>query len=357
MLVRDSPHVRLLEEYRDTGQRLFEGRRLEQTPYFKNAVDSVRLSGSYFGHRTADGIAAQARAFVQLYERSARGDTTEVEFAYRARHSAHGSLPVARETLTPGVYQVGDGHHRLAVAWALGRREVAAAVRPWRKPTALQSLVLTCAQTHGRRELYQPIDSVEFDGSWGLVRRCGDRLAMMLDFLAGVGRPFAAMSVLDLACSYGWFVHEFAAHGAAAMGVDSDLAALKIGRIAFGLRDDQTVHSHLRTFLSASAGHTWDVVLLLSVLHHFVLRPSRGRPEDVLRQVDRVTGSCLFLDTGQSHERWWRSALSGWNDAFIIEFIRRHTSFTRIVPLGVDADDAGPYRGNYGRTLFACLRA
>jgi SAM-dependent methyltransferase len=356
ILLQDSPHVHLLEQYRALGESLFDCNVFGNTPYFTNASQAARLCGSYFGHRTADGIAAQARSFVQLYERTARGDRTEVDFTYRGRHSAQGSLPIVRETLTRDVFQIGDGHHRLAVAWALGYREVRAAVTPRRSPTPLQSLVLRCAQTHGRRELYQPVDGIEFDGSWGLVRRCRDRLAMMLEFLEAAGQLVPAMSVLDLACSYGWFVREFAQRGSAATGVDSDPSALKIGRIAYGLRPDQTVQSDLRTFLSG-CDRTWDVVLLLSVLHHFVLRRTTSRPEDLLRQVDRITGTCLFLDTGQAHERWWRGSLSAWDNGFVIEFIRRHTSFTRVVPLGIDGDDTGPYRDNYRRTLFACLRA
>ncbi|HKX18784.1 MAG TPA: methyltransferase domain-containing protein [bacterium] len=350
-----SPHVRFLEQYRALRDTLFERRILEETPYFKNAAQSVRLCGSYFGHRTAEGIAAQARSFVRLYDRTAHGDAAEVKFTYRRRHSPPASRPIVRETLTPNTFQVSDGHHRLAIAWALGRREVTVTTAPPRTPTPLQSLVLACAQTRGRRELYQPIETVEFDGAWNVVRRCDDRLTMMLGFLAASGRPLGTVSVLDIACSYGWFVDAFARRGAEAVGVDADLSALKIGRIAYGLRPDQTVHSDLQTFLS-TPGRTWDIVLLLSVLHHFVLNPKRGRAEDLLRMADRVTGTCLFVDTGQAHERWWRGALGKWDNDFVGDFIRRHTSFTRIVPLGTDTDYAGPYRQNYGRTLFACLR-
>jgi len=356
MLLQDSPHVDLLQRYRKLGERLFERAALARTPYFENASHAVRLCGSYFGHRTAQGIAAQARSFIRLYLRTASGDPTEVDFTYRRRHSPKGSLPVVRETLTPNTFQIGDGHHRLAVAWVLGDREAAVTALAPRAPTVLQSLALSCAQTHGRRELYQPVGGVEFDGGWGVIRRCDDRLAMMLKFLASAGRPLAGLSVLDVACAYGWFVNEFAQRGAAATGVDSDFAALRLGRIAYGLRPEQTVHADLRTFLS-TCGRKWDVVLLLSVLHHFVLNPRRGRPEELLRRVDRVTGSCLFIDTGQSHERWWRGALSKWNDEFVADFIRRHTSFSRVIPLGTDLDYAGPYPDNYRRTLFACLRA
>lgn len=355
MLVKDSPHVDLLEQYRRLGERLFESATLSRTAYCENARRAVRVCGSYFGHRTAEGIVAQARAFIRLYQRTASGDSTEVDFTHRRRHSPVGSLPTVRETLTPNTFQISDGHHRLAVACVLGRREVVAAALAPRAATVLQSLALSCAQTHGRRELYQPVDGVEFDGGWGVIRRCDDRLGMMLNFLAAAGRPLAELSVLDLACSYGWFVNEFARRGSAATGVDTDLAALKVGRIAYGLRPDQTVRSDLRTFL-ATSDRTWDIVLFLSVLHHFVLNPRRGRPEELLRQVDRVTGSCLFVDTGQSHERWWRGALSKWDNEFVVDFIRRHTSFSHVIPLGTDSDNAGPYPDNYRRTLFACIR-
>ncbi len=355
MLLRESPHVHLLERYRTVGERVFDPRTFEQTPYFRNGVQAVQLCGSYFGHRTTDGIAAQARAFVHLYERTARRDPSEVEFTHRGRHSPAGSLPVARQTLSPAAFQISDGHHRLAVAWALGSHEALARIARPQSPTALQSLVLSCAQTRGRRELYQPVSRVDFDASWKIVRRCDDRLAMMLNFLAEVDMSPTALSVLDLACAYGWFVNEFAQRGSAAMGVDADRSTLRIGQIAYGLRPEQTVQSDLVTFL-ARCHRTWDIVLLLSVLHHFVLHPRLGSAEELLRRVDRVTGSCLFIDTGQAHERWWRGVLPKWNDAFVVDFIRQNTSFARVVLIGADLDHAGPYRGNYRRTLFACVR-
>jgi SAM-dependent methyltransferase len=355
MLVSESPHVRLLEEYAALGERLFDWKHLRRTAYFQNAARAVEFCGSYFGHRTHEGIAEQVRAFVGLYQRMLRGDPGEVRFTNPGAHSPAGSLPAVRETLTRNTFQVSDGHHRLAVAWMLGRREVRAAVVGPPSATALQSLVLSHAQTQGRRELYQPINSVEFDGTWNVVRQCDDRLALMRSFLASMGRPLERMSVLDVGCAYGWFVGQFSQGGASATGVDTDAAALRAGQIAYGLRRDQLVESDAMTFLAA-CGRKWDVVLLLSLLHHFVLGRNRATAEELLAQIDRVTGTCLFLDTGQSHERWWRGALPGWTGDAVAAFVRRHTSFSQVVPLGTDRDYAGRYRANYGRTLFACVR-
>ncbi len=355
-LLKDSHHVKLLEQYLVLGEELFVRKNFEQTPYFKNAVQTIRFFGEYFGHQTHEGLIAQARSFVSLYKRMASADATEVRFANGNYHSLPGSLPIVRETLTPDTFQIVQGHHRLAAAWVSGRQEAKVSVLLPPLPTALQSLVLACAQTSWQRELYQPLNGVEFDDTWNLVRRCDDRLTMMLKYLKASGHDFSRLSVVDLACSYGWFVSEFSKRGGDAIGVDMDPSALKIGRIAYGLRPEQLMHSDLLTFLSA-CDRTYDVVLLLSVLHHFALKPDFGRPEEVLKKVDAITGTCLFLDTGQAHEKWWRNLLSEWDNDFIVGFIKQHTSFSHVLPLGTDSDNTGRYNDNYARTLFACIRS
>jgi len=45
-----------------------------------------------------------------------------------------------------------------------------------------------------------------------------------------------------------------------------------------------------------------------------------------------------------------------WTPRFIAEFIKKHTGFRHVVPLGQDQDNRTIYSDNYGRTLFACLR-
>jgi hypothetical protein len=352
----NSKYVQFLAQYRTLGEKVLDQKNFEQTGYFKNALRCVEVWGDYFGQRTHDGIRAQARSFITLYERIKKGDGSVVNFPSAKDHALPGWPPRVRETLTTNTFQIVDGHHRLAIAWILGDRKAKATVLRPASPSGLQSLVLKVNQTQGRRELYQPIDRLEFDQSWGLVRRCHDRFTMMLKFLNSCGYELSKLSVVDLACSYGWFVNEFSKRGCDATGIEADPTPLNIGRIAYGLRADQLVQRDFRTFLRG-CGRTFDVVLLLSVLHYYPLKRASGIPEEVLREVDAITGSVLFFDTGQSHEEWWRQSLSQWNDKFIIDFIKDHTSFTRVIPLGRDSDNVGPYRTNYGRTLFACYRA
>lgn len=355
-LLGDSIYVRFLEQYRALGESIFDWKNFEETGYFKNALKCVQFWGDYFGQRTPEGIYEQARTFVKLYQRIKNEDGREVTFPSQKDHARPGTQPVVRETFTPNTFQIADGHHRLAIAWALGHRKAQVTVLRPPLPTGLQSLVLKVNQTQGRKELYQPIDGPEFDSSWGLVRRCHDRLAMMLNFLASRNYSVGKLAVVDLACSYGWFVNEFGKRGYQVTGVERDPTALNIGRIAYGLPREQLVQSDFESFANSCRG-TFDVVLLLSVLHYYPLKRAAGTPEDMIRQVDAITGSVLFFDTGQSHEEWWRRSLPEWNDEFIINFIKQNTSFTHVLPLGRDSDNVSPYRDNYARTLFACFRA
>lgn len=355
MLLGHSPHVRFLQEYLTRGNAVFEARAFERTSYRVNALACIRHLGHYFGQTTAEGVLDQARAFAALFDRSVQGDRTEVRFPDGEGHSRRCSLPLVHRTLTPNTFRIVDGAHRLAIASVRGWKWAKAIALPPR-PTDLQELALGVAQTSGRRELYQPIDSVEFDTSWGLVRRCRDRLDLMLTFLDERGLSRNRPSVLDLACSYGWFVGGMSRRGFPSMGVDPDPKALRIGQIAYGLSREQLVQSDAVTF-AQRCNRRYDVVLLLSILHHFALKPSLSRPEDVLRLVDAITGSVLFLDTGQAHEQWFRRDLAQWDDQFIVEFIRRNTSFDEVLPLGADSDNVAPYEAQYGRTLFAAIRS
>lgn len=356
MPLTESPHVKFLEQYRVIGDKIFLKKHFRESAYFKNAAQCVKIAEHYFGQRTFDGIAGQARAFISLYERMLKGDLLEVRYPLTEGHSAPRSLPVVRETWTPTTFQVDDGMHRLAIMWMLGHRQTKAEILPPKMPTALQYLAAKVGRVQARKGLYQPIDGPEFDNSCKCHRRCHDRLEKILGFLSLGSYNFADLSIVDLGCSYGWFVAEFLKRGADAIGVDINHAALKIGQIAYRLPAGKVVKSNLLSFLDCQ-DRTYDVVLLLSVLHHFALRPDFGSLEEVLKRADAVTGNELFIDTGQAHEERYRNTLPQWNTDFIVNFVKQHTSFDRVIPLGVDSDGVGLLKRNFGRMLFACVRS
>lgn len=159
------------------GDNLFLYKNFEETEYFKNAMECVQITGNYFGQSTPEGTVTQARSFITLYERIMTGNSSDVNFPPTPiyAHSFPLTLPSVRRSWTPGTVQIDDGKHRFAILWVLGQNKTRAVVLP-AKPTPLQFLVSSVAKNKKRRELYQPINSVEFDSSWPLVRRCEDRL-------------------------------------------------------------------------------------------------------------------------------------------------------------------------------------
>jgi hypothetical protein len=68
------------------------------------------------------------------------------------------------------------------------------------------------------------------------------------------------------------------------------------------------------------------------------------------------TKRVLFIDSGQDHEAWLKESLRGWDANKLQKWLGDNTGFSRIVRLGIDHDNVPPFRDNYGRTLFACVR-
>ncbi len=167
--------------------------------------------------------------------------------------------------------------------------------------------------------------------------------------------PPTATSFLDVGANCGWFARRFADLGFVAQGVDRDPYYCAVARAYHGLPENQVVQEDCATYL-ANRTIPSDIVSCLSVLHHYVLDPGRISPVEFVRLLDRATGKVLFLETGQVHEQWFERPLAAWTDAFIAEWIKKHTTFRDVVVLGRDEDNRAPFAGNFGRTLFACIR-
>jgi SAM-dependent methyltransferase len=244
------------------------------------------------------------------------------------------------------------GHELVAAAFAAGDVEIEAMIIPGLTSTPLQSLLLDMGWLDGQVALYQPIDTPDVAG-WPLVRACTDRLQLMLELLDGMG-PAGAGTYLDVASSYGWFVAEMQERGYDAWGIERDDEARLLGSSVYGLDPSHVLIGDCVDLLAELP--QFDVVSCLSLLHHFVWGPETAKPEDVIEALSRVTRRVLFVDTGEAHEKWLRKPLAGWTPEFIQQWLTRYGDFDRVVPLGVDHDGTGRFAGNYGRTLFACIR-
>lgn len=253
-------------------------------------------------------------------------------------------------------YQIIDGHHRAALAHMRKQRDIQVLVMSDPVLTPLQSLLLDVLWTAGQCKLYQPIKSPELEREWVSVRRCDDRLAKMRRFLEENNlMPPATRTYLDLGASYGWFVAQMGRLGFAAQGVERDPFATSVGKLVYGLNESNFHRSDCTRFLKNESG-TYDVVSCFSVLHHYALGRGDVSAEEFIRLIDKITGRVLFMDTGQSHEAWFKDSLGEWDADFIEAWLRKHTSFQTIVRLGIDEDAVAPYQDNYGRMMFACLR-
>lgn len=321
------------------------------SPYGRMATACIRHTGRYFAAADRDGIVRQARQFLAY-----AGGDLEPPPATGDQHSVPGVPVLVVPIADSDCFQVLDGHHRIAVRAAAGERSVAVRVRRGSVSTPLQDLLRRMSWLEGGRELYQPVPSAELEAKWPTVRRCTDRLDAMLGLLAARGIEPAGAGYLDVASCYGWFVARMRDHGLAAEGIERDPLGATVGRLVYGV-DPSVIRLGDAESLLRTSREQWDVVSCFSLLHHFVLGRGGCDEVELVRLLDRATRRVLFLDTGQEHERWFRSSLRGWDAGRVAAFLREHTTFDEVIDLGPDQDAVAPYEDNYGRHLFACVRA
>lgn len=347
--LRSGPHVALLRLAQRAHHPLSDDE-IHRSPYGQLAQRCISRSGRFFWATDAAGVIEVARSFLARYQGAAAWQAPR-------RHQSGSRDPILAAPIRGSDhYQILDGHHRLAIAAARGETTVHVTAK-WRPVTTpIQDLLTRMSWLDGKHELYQPLDAPELHQSWTLVRRCSDRLATMTAFLEerGLAHPRTS-TYCDVASCYGWFVAEMRRLGYTARGVERDPLAVPLGQAAYGL-EPGTIDTGDCVTLLREASQPWDIVSCFSLLHHFVLGRGSVSGQELLHLLDRVTGTVLFLDTGQEHETWFARSLRGWHPASIEQFLRRHTTFDEVVDLGPDSDNRPPYAGNYGRHLFACVR-
>jgi hypothetical protein len=195
--ISEWPHVKLLREFDRIGEGIWERQTFEQTEYFQNAALNIDIFGRYHSAVAPGQIQWGARRFVQTYR--AMGEMLPLQDG-ETYESDSWEITV-RPLKYSACFQVVEGHHRLAIAFMKGIREVKAVVMQPPVMTPVQELLLDVLWLKGRRELYQPIDSPEV-ADWVLVRRCSDRLAKMTKFLRAEGFMSSELgSYLDVASS------------------------------------------------------------------------------------------------------------------------------------------------------------
>jgi hypothetical protein len=343
-----SPYAEFLREYGSCGDKVLSEEALPNTSYYQLLADSIRAGGTPGNITRREDIAIVAKHFLVDLLTSGRWESAA---------AGAGGVPAVevRPVAHSDCFQIIDGHHRAAIAWYRGWREVPARVTGPAVLTPLQATLLDGMWLTGKRELYQPLDAPELQKEWTVVRNCADRFAMMRDFLQGRGLlPPPSSSYLDVGSAQGWFVKRMIDLGFDGYGVELDVPAAFVGTRTYGLDPSRIVLEELGHFLRQ--GRQFDVVSCLSVLHWYARPPSTTSPEEFVRLLGQTTRRVLFLETGGAHEDWHRGRLAAWTDDYVEELLRRYGSFPHVHRLGKDGDGVGAFEGSYNRTLFACCR-
>lgn len=354
--VLEGPHVKLLQLYDQIGDKVFTDKVFVTTDYYKNALECMKLTGSYFYDRP-DQIKVLAERFIRQH----KGENLALP---KQPGQSDANQPIwVRPVRASSCFEIIDGNHRIAHAIMRGDKTISAIIYEKEAAfTPLQQLLLDCLWINKQKWLYQPVDAPELKDQWHLVRKSTDRLEMIQKFLKKQKFMPAAVSkkltYLDVGSSYGWFVSQMSQAGFHAFGMERDPFGMEIGFKVYGLQREQIIHSEISLGLEQEISHKkkYEVVSCLSVLHHFVLHKNSVSAEDFIKLLDKITGKVLFLDTGEEHETAFGDALKGWNPAYIQDWIKKHTSFKEVIILGIDQDRHKPFDTYYGRTLFACIK-
>lgn len=348
-LVTRGPGVKFLREYDRLGDGILAPGVFEKTDYYRNAERCMRVTGLYFVDDTSK-LVGVAERFLREYREDKEGR--------KGRWADSDGEPLrVRSIRHSSCFELVDGNHRIARAIAAGKEAVPALLCD-KTPvlTPLQSLLLDVMWIKGRKELYQPLDYPEIRENWKVIRKCTDRLSKMRTFLSQKGLlKIPGRTFLDVGSSYGWFVKRFEELGFESFGVDRDSIGCAVGMHCYGIRPEQLRSGDIGHYLRLET-RRYDVVSLLSVLHHYALGMSEMSAEELIGLMDKITGRVLFLDTGEAHEEVFGGALSKWTVPFIIDWLKKNTSFRTVIPLGKDEDRVPPYQRYYGRMLFACVR-
>jgi protoporphyrinogen oxidase len=343
-----SAQVDLLRRFDEQGEMLYEDAAIRETPYFERVSAAARISGHHRGAQTDEELTQLAREFLDRYR--------DRPIPYRPGRSSASVMPRVRRVADSECYEIRDGHHRLAIAAARGEASVEVVVERAKSSTPAQRLLRQMSWLDGEERLYQPVPLPEV-ATWPIMRRCSDRLSMMLEFLDGVypAPGEGERSYLDVGACYGWFVHEMSKRGYDARGVEQDPLARELATLVYDLEGERMIIGDAIDLLAAG-DQRFDVVSCFSVLHHFVLGRAAQSAETLMSVLDGITNDVLFLDTGERHESWFKLVLPEWSPSYARQWILDNSTFTNVRILGTDRDDVAPFAGKYGRTLFACTR-
>ncbi len=205
----------------------------------------------------------------------------------------------------------------------------------------------------GRQNDYQPDPFGSIPPVTSTTRQSQDRFDAIQAFL-----PNGPISIIDVGCNDGYFVLKLATQGGICIGIDQDRNSIMIGQARAAINGVPNALFANLTITPENAANLprVDVVICLSVFHHWVRHFGIERANIVLDELGGKAGKVLVFETGQPNEigAQWAGLLSfmgGDPDVWIHD---------RLVTMGFDqVHPVGKYSTtvtDVPRTLFVGIR-
>lgn len=161
-------------------------------------------------------------------------------------------------------------------------------------------------------EMYQPIFGFP-DLSGSASRATEDRFssisAVYSALSENVGRP---LRVLDLGCAQGFMSFSLAELGASVVGVDLLAENIELCRALADCRQDLDVtfvHSRVEDYIPSLEEGQFDIVMLLSVVHHVAFHSSPEAAVEVIAKVRRCSKVLIAELAVRDEPLYWAQAL------------------------------------------------
>ncbi len=168
-----SPHSELLDAFESVGIDVLEKERFHETRYYLFGKSCIENLGRFFTAYNDSQIVDVARVFLQNYSGERLASARPVSFGC---FSGKWSSPIVRRVLWSDHYQVIDGQHRLAMAYARGQLNTRVFILSEPTLTPLQRVLLADQITLGKsRVLHQPLGFPEVS-QWKVRQGCDWRM-------------------------------------------------------------------------------------------------------------------------------------------------------------------------------------
>jgi SAM-dependent methyltransferase len=212
-------------------------------------------------------------------------------------------------------------------------------------PTKTERTAAWLLQKFGYMENYHPSDFVSSNG----LRSCDERSNAIIESLQ------EGSLCLDIGCHTGFFSNEIAKHGIFTIGIDIYLKDIITARAQYPTQNLQFVQSEI-DLQTVSMLPNSDIVLLLSVFHHFVRYYGEEQAILILKKLAEKCNKQFYFETGQPNEleAKWAPLMEfmGDTETWTRDFFIDSCGFNKVTVIG----EFPAFIKNHNRKLFLVER-